>query len=109
MINYNKDVPLFLIEKNVQGALGGDWIVCLDHICGFAGRFIHFDSSEDMLAYSNKKIDSCYPFEQFSNTTRNSNCLLQIEMYLNDFEYSEKNIFSLQRLMKFGMKKYIHA
>ena len=100
MINYNKELPLFLIDQ--------EWIVCLDEKCGFVAKFLHFESIHKMNEIVNATKSDYFTFEQFTYLSDKGGILLQIENYLHAMEFSEKNILSLQRLMKFGMKKYVY-
>lgn len=94
MIQRNKNLPLFIIDQ--------EWIVCLDEICGFVAKFIHFESKSELNEKLNAKISDYFTFEQYEK----EGIMLQIESYLHAFDYSEKNILHLQRTMKFAMKKY---
>lgn len=105
-----KKYPLFFIDRSKFEAYPFDYVICMDTICGFVAKTIHFEddlSYNNFLIEKNQNINNEYPFAPFK--LRIGSVVLQIEDYIYNKELTPENLTRVQRWLKKGLKKYIHT
>lgn len=102
----NRTIPLFLIDRSKPDTFPYDFFVCADYAYPFMGRFVYFDTKEELQQYKEEQ-SRLFDHPVMADTPFHRGYLIAVgESFLADVEWNESIQRRLESLVEKVLMKY---